>query len=132
MSPSAQLTSEQLKDIIEEEQKTDQGARDVQEQMDGEEVLYPDHRSSLLGTVLHSINNVSEHQCHDVAVGRPNAYCIRKSTDDCIPRHKYSIPGLPRIQFLVHQVWAIWFTVRRWVWDTDMPAALVVDEMGLG
>jgi len=33
---------------------------------------------------------------------------------------------------LAHQVWAIWFIVRRWVWDADMPGALVVDEMGLG
>jgi hypothetical protein len=29
-------------------------------------------------------------------------------------------------------VWAIWFIVRRWVWDADMPGALVADEMGLG
>jgi len=29
MSPLAQLTSEQLKEIIEDEMKTDQGARDV-------------------------------------------------------------------------------------------------------
>jgi len=34
--------------------------------------------------------------------------------------------------FLAHQVWAIWFIVRRWVWDADMPGALVTDEMGLG
>jgi hypothetical protein len=26
----------------------------------------------------------------------------------------------------------IWFIVRRWVWDADMPGALVADEMGLG
>jgi hypothetical protein len=32
----------------------------------------------------------------------------------------------------VHQVWAIWFIVRRWVWDADMPGALAADEMGLG
>jgi len=32
----------------------------------------------------------------------------------------------------VHQLWAIWFIVRRWVGDSDMPGALVVDEMGLG
>jgi hypothetical protein len=44
----------------------------------------------------------------------------------------YSIPGLPRIKFLVHQVWDIWFIVTRWISDPDMPGALVVDEMGLG
>ena len=31
MSPSAKLISEQLKEIIEDEKKTDQGARKVQE-----------------------------------------------------------------------------------------------------
>jgi len=25
----------------------------------------------------------------------------------------------------------MWFIVRRWVWDADMPGALVGDEMGL-
>jgi len=34
MSLSAQLTSEQLKEIIDDEMKTDQGAREVQEQVE--------------------------------------------------------------------------------------------------
>jgi hypothetical protein len=33
---------------------------------------------------------------------------------------------------LAHQVSAIWFIVRRWVSDADMPEALVADELGLG
>jgi len=61
-----------------------------------------------------------------------NAHPILQSTDDRVPGHKYSIPGLPGTKFLAHQVWAIWFIVRRWVWDADMPGALVADEMGLG
>ena len=61
-----------------------------------------------------------------------NVHVIRQSTDDSVPGHKYSIPGLPGAKFLARQVWAIWFIVRRWVWDTDMPGALVADEMGLG
>jgi hypothetical protein len=61
-----------------------------------------------------------------------NVHPIRQSIDDRVPGHKYSIPGLPGIKFLSHQVWAIWFIVRRWVWDADMPGALVADEMGLG
>jgi hypothetical protein len=37
MTPSAKLTSQQLKQIIEDEKKTDQGAREVKEQVeDGE------------------------------------------------------------------------------------------------
>src|SRR5882757_2989424 len=39
---------------------------------------------------------------------------------------------MPETMFVSHQVWAIWFIVRRWVWDADMPGALVADEMGLG
>ena len=133
MSPSAQLTSEQLKEIIEDEKKTDQSAREVQEQVeDGEEVLDPDNTSSVLSTVLNTINNEFEHECLDEAVRLLNAHPIRQSTDDRVPGHKYSIPGLPGTKFLAHQVWAIWFIVRRWVWDADMPGALVADEMGLG
>ena len=133
MSQSAQLTSEQLKEIIENEKKTDQSAREVQEQVeDGEEVLDPDKTNSVLSTVLNTINNEFEHECLDEAVRWLNAHPIRQSTDDRVPAHKYSIPGLLGTKFLEHQVWAIWFIVRRWVQDADMPVALVADEMGLG
>jgi len=113
--------------------KTDQGAREVQEQVeDGEEVLDPQNTSSVLSTVLNAINNEFEHECLDKVVWLLNAHPIRQLTDDHVPGHKYSIPGLPGTKFLAHQVWAIWFIVRRWVWDADMPRALVADEMGLG
>jgi hypothetical protein len=133
MSTSAQLTSSQLKEIIKDEIQTEQVAREVQEQVvDGEEVLDPDNTHSVLSTVLNRINNKFEHECLDEGVGQLNVHPIRQSTDDRVPGHMYSIPGLPRTKFLVHQVWAIWFIVRRWVWDADMPGALVADEMGLG
>jgi len=133
MIPSAQLTSEQLKEIIEDEQKTDQGARGVQEKVeDGAEDLDQENTSSALNSFLNTMNNKFEHQCLNAAVRLLNAHPIRQSMDDHVPGHKYSIPGLPRTKFLAHQVWAIWFTVSRWVWDTDMPGALVADEMGLG
>jgi hypothetical protein len=32
----------------------------------------------------------------------------------------------------VQQASAIWFIVRRWVWDADMAGALVADDIGLG
>ena len=58
MSSSAQRTSEQLKEIIEDEMNTDQGAGEVQEQVeDGEEDLDPDNTSSVLSTDLNTINN---------------------------------------------------------------------------
>jgi len=133
MSPSAQLTSEQQTEIIEDEKNTDKGAREVQEQVeDGEEVLDPENTSSVLNTVLNPINNEFEHECLDEAVRLLNAHPIRQSTDDHVPGHKDSIPGLPGTKFLAHQVRAICFIVRRWVWDADMPGALVADEMGLG
>jgi len=133
MSPSTQLTSEQLEEIIEDEKKTDNSARDVQEHVeDGEKVLNPANTSWVLNTVLTTIINEFEHECHNVAVTLLNAHPIRQSTDDRPPGHKYSIPRLARSQFLAHQVLAIRFMVRRWVWDADMPGAQVVDEMGLG
>jgi hypothetical protein len=132
MSPSAQLTSEQLKAIIEHEKKTDQGTREAQEQVDGEEDLDPQNNSSVLDNILNTINNEFEREWLEEAVRLLNAHPIRRSIDDRVPGHKYSIPGLPGTKFLAHQVWDIMFIVRRWVWDADMPAALVADEMGLG
>jgi hypothetical protein len=74
---------------------------------DGEEVLNPDNTSSVLSTVLNTINNKFEHKCLDEAVRLLNAHPIRKSTDDHVPGHMYSIPGLPGTESLPHQVWAI-------------------------
>jgi len=133
MSLSVQLTSEQLKEIIEDEKDTDKSARDVQEQVEaGEEVLDPENTSSVLNTVLNTINNKFEHKCLDEAVRLLNTHAIRQSPDDRVPGCKYSIPGLPGTNFLAHQVWAVWFIIGRWVWDADMAGALVADEMGLG
>jgi len=90
MSPSSQLTSEQLKEIIEDEENTDKGAREVQEQVeDGEEILDPANTSSAFNTVLSTINNEFEHNCLDEAVRLLNAHPIRQSTDDRVPGHKY-------------------------------------------
>jgi len=89
LSPSTQLTSEQLKEIIEDEKKTDQAAREVQEQVeDGEVVLDPDNASAVLSTVLNTINNEFEHECLDEAVKLLNVHPIRQSTDDRVPGHK--------------------------------------------
>jgi hypothetical protein len=83
MSPSAQRTSEQLKEIIDDEIKTDQGARQVQEQVeDGEEVLDPENTSSVLNTLLNTINNECEHETLDEAVSLLHAHQIHQSIDD--------------------------------------------------
>ena len=110
MSPSGPLTSEQLKAIIEDEKNIDKGAREVQEQVeDGEEFLNPANRGSVLNTVRSTINNELEHECFDQAVRVLNAHPIRQSTDDRVPGHNYSIPGLPGTKFLAYQVLAISF-----------------------
>ena len=83
MSLSAQLTSEQLKEIIDDEKNTDKSAREVQEQVeDGEEALDPENTSAVLNTVLNTINNEFEHECLDDAVRLLNDHPIRQSIDD--------------------------------------------------
>jgi len=133
MSLSAQLTSKQLTEIIEHKKNTDKSAREVQEQVeDGEEVLDPENTSSVLNMVLITLNNEFEHECLDEAVRLLNPCPIRQSTEDRVPGCKYSIPGLPGTKLVAHQVWANGFIVRGWVWEADMPGALVVIEIGLG
>jgi len=111
--------------------KTYQGVRKVQEQVDGEEVLNPDNTSSELNTVLNTINIEFEHECLDEVVREQNVCPIHQSIDDRVSGNKYSIPGLAGTLFLAHQVWAIWYIVKRWVRDSDMPGVLVADEMSL-
>jgi len=86
MSPSAQLTSEQWNEIIEDEKKTDQGSKDVQEPVEeGKEFLDPDNSISVLLTVLNTMNNQFEHECLDEAVRLLNAHPCCQSTKDRVP-----------------------------------------------
>jgi len=69
--------------------KTDQGGREVLEQVgDGEEDLDTENTSSLMNTVLNTINNEFEHKCLEEAVRLLNAHLIRQSIDDRVPGHK--------------------------------------------
>jgi hypothetical protein len=99
---------------------------------DGEEVLDRENTGSLLNLVVNTINNEFEHECIEEAVRLLNARPIRLSPYDRIGGCQYSVPGLFGSKFLAQQIWAIRFVMRRWVWDADMPGALVADEMGLG
>jgi hypothetical protein len=132
VSRSAELTLEQLKKIIEDEMFINQGVRQVQDDEDGEEDLDPDNTSSVLNSILKAMNNEFKHKCPDEVVRLPNAHMICQSTDDHIPSHNHSIPGLPGTQSLAQQVWAIVYILTRWVWDSDMPGPLVSDSMGVG
>jgi len=132
MSPSAQHTTQLLKEIIEDEENTEQGARENQEHFDdSDEVLNQDNSISVLWTILNNIYNEFEHKYHHEAVRLLNTHPIHQSEVDHVRGHKYSIPGLLWTKFLAHQVWAFWVIVRRWDLDSDMPGALVADEMGL-
>jgi len=107
--------------------------RKDQEQVEnGEKVRDPDYHSSALNTVLHPLNNEFEHKCVAEEVRLLNACLIRQLKADRVTGNMYSIPGLPRTKILAHQGWAIWFIVRRWVWDSDMPGVVVADEIGIG
>jgi hypothetical protein len=99
---------------------------------DGEEVIDPENTSAVLNMVLNTINKDFEHECLDEAVSLLKANPICQSPGDRVPGRKDSIPGLPGTKCFAHQVWAIWFIVRRWVWEADMPGALVADEMSHG
>jgi len=104
MRASAQLTSEQLKEIIKDEKKTNNVSREAEEEMDGEEIFNPDNSGSVLSTVLNPINNAFEHECHNEAVRMLNAHPRHKSSDDCVLVYKHSISGMPGTQFQPHQV----------------------------
>jgi len=116
MIASFQPTSEQLKEIIDDEMKTIQGAKEIQEQVDGKsEDLDPNNTSSALNTYLDPNKNAIEHGCLDEAGRLLNAHPIHKSTDDSASGQKYSIPGRPSPKFLAHQIRDIWSIVRRWL-----------------
>jgi hypothetical protein len=132
MSPAAQVAYNQLKEIIGDEKYTETGAREHQEQEEGgEEVLEPANLRSGLNTALCTINNDHQHQSVNNVVRLLNAHPSSESTDDRVLGHKYSIPGVPRTEFLAHQDLAIWFIMRGWLWETDMLGELEEDEMGL-
>jgi hypothetical protein len=132
MSSSAQLTSEQLKEDIDDENNTGIGAREVLEEVedDGKD-CNPAYTNSKLNTVISKINNEFEHMSVDKIISLLNLNRICHLPDDQVQGHKNSIPGRPGTMILAHQVPTIWSIVRRCVWDADMPEVLVEEEMGL-
>jgi hypothetical protein len=63
MSPMAHLASVQQAEIMEDENNSDKGAREVKEQVeDGEKVHNPANTTSVLNTVLSIINKEFEHE----------------------------------------------------------------------
>jgi hypothetical protein len=84
MHPSAQLTSEQLTEIIEHQKYTDKGVRELQEPVDGKDDLDPENTSAVVYTVLNTIHNEFEHEFLDEEARLLNSHPIRQSIDDRI------------------------------------------------
>jgi hypothetical protein len=96
MSQFALLTFKHLKESIDDEQNTDDSAKEVQEQLeDDEEVRDSASTHSESNPVLGSINNEFEPQCVAETVSLLIAHSIRPSTDYRVPGRMYSNPGLP-------------------------------------
>ena len=88
---------------------------------------------SVLGdALLATVNNSFEHECLEEAVALLGATSRPDAPDDLIRGTKYLLKSFPSVSFLAHQIWAIWFLVRRWLFDVDLPGVLLADEMGLG
>jgi hypothetical protein len=98
----------------------------------GKEVLDLDYGSSVLNAVLKTINNKSEHGCLNEVIGLRNTHTIHQIQVDQVSCTQYTITGLPRPKYLVHQVLAIWYILRNWVWDSDMPGVLLAHTISLG
>ena len=96
------------------------------------EVLNSDNSSSVVSNILNTLNKAHAHECLNEAVRMLIAHPMKQETDDHVPGHTNSIPGIPRMKLLAYKVQAIWSMVRRRVCDSDMPGALVTDKMGLG
>ena len=82
--------------------------------------------------LLTTLNNYFEHECLEEAVALLRPTSRPDTLADQIQGTKYLLEPFPSVAFLVHQIWTIWFIVRRWVFDVDLPGVLLADEMGLG
>jgi len=131
MSPSVQLSEEQLKEINEDDIMTYQLSREIHKHLDRKEILYLENSHSVLSSVLNSNDNKFQIECLEASIRLMNAYPISESKDNGNLGNMNSILGLPQVNFLAHRVWAIGFLIRRWVCDLDMPGVLVADETGL-
>jgi len=66
MSPSTEITCDQLKEIIDHEKNTGKCASEVQQQVeDGKDVLDQPNTSSVQDTAFNTINNEFEHKFLD-------------------------------------------------------------------
>jgi len=100
MSPAAPLGWEQLKEIIEDEKKTDKGAQDVQEQLEkGEVVFNLDNSSLVVNCALDPMNKEFEQHSLDESVRLRNTHPIRQSKADRLCGEKCQFQASPESSF---------------------------------
>ena len=96
------------------------------------EINFNDEPPGLDEALLTTLNNSFEHECLEEAVPLLRATSRPDAPADQIRGMKHLLKPFPSVAFLAHQIWAIWFIVRRWVYDVDLPGVLLADEMGHG
>ena len=127
-SPEPELSVGEVARQIEETKVLDVNSRFAKEiGIDTESVA-----TVMDGAFLQTLNNSFEHECLEEAVVLLGATSRPDAPDDQIRGTKYVLKPIPAITLLAHQIWAIWFIIRRWVFDIDLPGVLLADEMGLG
>ena len=94
------------------------------------EVTQISNQGILVDIATSNLNNDFEHECLDLAIQKLGASLLPAVEGDMGPQ-VFRIPGIPKDQFLPHQVWGIWFLVDRIVGNSG-PVALLADDMGLG
>jgi hypothetical protein len=105
----------------------DEGSRFGRELLEG-----TDEGVRLSEELLNTINNAFEHECLAEAVHLLGARQVPDDPQDSIRGTKYILTLFQGVRFLAHQIWGIWFILRRWIFDVDLPGVLLADEMGLG
>ena len=76
--------------------------------------------------------NAYEQECFDDALKYLDAKPAPLIIGEVPGGPKWVLPGIPNGRFMMHQVWGIWFVIRRWLWHSSLPGVLIADEMGLG
>ena len=100
------------------------------EPRDPAEVVEVAQQTQLLDIVASNLNNNFEHEGFDITIKRLGASQLLAKAGDIGP-HVFGVTGVPKGQFLPHQVWGVWFLVQR-VAGNSPPVALLADDMGLG
>ena len=96
------------------------------------EINLNDEPPPLNKALLTTLNNSFKLECLEVVVALLGATSRPDGLADQIRHTKHHLEPFPSVTFHTHQIWAIWFIVRCWVFDVDLPGVLLADEMGLG